>query len=227
MAEFLNSIQGGSVADVRLVLLSIILAFVLSHLVALAYSRSHTGLSYSRSFVHTLVLGGPVAATLMLAIGNNLVWGIGIVGTLAIVRFRTNLRDPRDMVFVFAALAAGIAAGVGAFVVGVIGTVALCLLTIYLHYIPFGARNRFDGLLRFTLEGADEERSRVEAALRKNCTRFVLTSLQQVSSRDRSEHSYQLRFRRDESRFELVGELERTPGLENLSLYLQEAQVDQ
>jgi hypothetical protein len=88
------------------VLVSILTAFLLSHLIATTYALSYRGLSYSRSFVHTLVLGGVVAAMLMLAIGNNLVWGIGIVGTLAIIRFRTNLRDPRDMVFIFAALAA-------------------------------------------------------------------------------------------------------------------------
>jgi hypothetical protein len=107
MADFVNSLQGKSVSDFRIVLLSILTALILSHLVAFAYCLSHTGLSYSRSFVQTLVMGGVIASMLMLAIGSNLVWGIRIVGTLAIVRFRTNLRDPRDMMFIFAALATG------------------------------------------------------------------------------------------------------------------------
>ncbi len=93
----------------------------------------------------------------MLAIGNNLVWGIGIVGTPAIVRFRTSLRDPRDMVFVFAALAAGIAAGVGAYVVGIAGTVVFCLVSFYLKHVAFGSRNHFDGLLRFTLSNGPDQ----------------------------------------------------------------------
>ncbi len=227
MADLLNSLQGSSVNDFRVVLVSILTAFVLAHLVAIAYSLSYRGLSYSRSFVHTLVMGGVVAAMLMLAIGNNLVWGIGIVGTLAIIRFRTNLRDPRDMAFIFAALAAGIAAGVRAYAVGVIGTAVFCLVSQYLKLVPFGARDNFDGLLRFTLPGDDGSRQAADGILRAHCSRCVLASLQQASQADESEHAYQVRFRRDESRFHIVRELERMPGLRNLSLLLQETHIDQ
>ena len=226
MTDFLNSLQGNSVTDFRVVLLSILTAFVLSHLVAMAYSWSYRGLSYSRSFVHTLVMGGVVAAMLMMAIGNNLVWGIGIVGTLAIIRFRTNLRDPRDMVFIFAALAAGIAAGVGAYAVGLIGTVIFCLVSLYLNYVAFGARNHFDGLLRFTLSSSDERRHGADGILRTHCSKCVLASLQQVAQGDEAEHTYQVRFRRADSRFNLVRDLQGVQGLTNLSILMQETQVD-
>lgn len=227
MIEFLNSLQGNSVHDFRVVLLSILTAFVLSHMVAVAYSRSYSGLSYSRSFVQTLVMGGVVASMLMLAIGNNLVWGIGIVGTLAIVRFRTSLRDPRDMVFMFAALAAGIAAGVGAYIVGIIGTVVFCLVSLYLKHVAFGSRNHFDGLLRFTLCSETEGGDGLDEILRAHCSKCVLTFIQQVSQGEGAEHAYQVRFRREDSRSSLVRELERVPGLRNLSLLLQESQLDQ
>jgi hypothetical protein len=121
MNDLLNALQGNSVTDIRTVFLSTLIAFLLAHLVAIVYSRCHRGISYSSTFVQSLVLGGVVTCMLMMAVGNNLVWGIGIVGTLAIIRFRTNLRDPRDMVFIFAALASGIAAGVGAYTVGFVG----------------------------------------------------------------------------------------------------------
>ncbi|MCW5981107.1 MAG: DUF4956 domain-containing protein [Bryobacteraceae bacterium] len=226
MTELLNSLEGSSVTDFRVALASILMAFALAHLVAAAYSWTHRGLSYSRSFVHTLVMGGVVAAMLMLAIGNNLVWGIGIVGTLAIIRFRTNLRDPRDMVFIFAALAAGIAAGVRAYAVGLIGTVIFCGVSVYLNSVPFGARNQFDGLLRFTLPGASDATQRIHRILQTHCSAFVLASLQQVALGDETEHAYQVRFRRDESRHELVRDLEEVRELTNLSLLMQETQVD-
>jgi hypothetical protein len=224
--DLLDSMVGTSVPDVRAALLSVLAGFVLSHLVAAVYAWTHRGLSYSRSFVHALILGGVVASMLMLAIGSNLVWGIGIVGTLAIIRFRTNLRDPRDMVFVFAALAAGIAAGVRAFAAGAIGTLVFCLAALYLNSVGFGARNSFDGLLRFTLpidvHGGDD----IHSLLKTHCSKSVLASLQQMPLGDLTEYAYQIRFRRDDSREGLVRDLERVPGLANLSLLLQESQVD-
>lgn len=226
MVELVNSLEGNSVTDFRVALLSILIGFALSHLVAAAYTWTHSGLSYSRSFVHAQVMGGVVAAMLMLAIGNNLVWGIGIVGTLAIIRFRTNLRDPRDIVFIFAALAAGIAAGVHAYVVGILGTVIFCLVALYLDSVAFGARNHFDGLLRFTVPGNGNGEEQTYGILHAHCASFVLVSLQQVAQGDETEHAYQVRFRRDESRDHLVRDLGRVRGLTNLSLLMQETQVD-
>ena len=84
------------------VLVSMLLAFAATVAIAVSYILTYRGLSYSRSYVQALVVGGIVAAMLMLAIGNSLARGIGIVGTLALIRFRTNLRDPLDMVFIFA-----------------------------------------------------------------------------------------------------------------------------
>jgi hypothetical protein len=226
MNDFLSAVQGSSVTDIRTVLISTLVAFFLAHLIAIIYSRCHRGISYSSGFVQSLILGGVVACMLMMAIGNNLVWGIGIVGTLAIIRFRTNLRDPRDMVFIFAALASGIAAGVGAYAVGFIGAVFFCLVALYLNFVPFGSRSNFDGLLRFTLSKLETGRGEADKVLHTYCSKCVLVSLQQVAQGEESEHAYQVRFRRMDYQFNLVRDLERVPGLTNLSLILQETQID-
>jgi hypothetical protein len=80
---------------------------------------THQGVSYSRSFVVSLVAAGLVSTVLMLAIGNNLARGIGIVGTLALIRFRMQLHDPMDMMYVFAAFAGGVAAALATSPLGV------------------------------------------------------------------------------------------------------------
>ena len=89
------------------VLLSFLCAFFLSSIIAIVYERTFQGLSWSRGLMQSMVLGSIITCLLMIAIGDNVARGIGIVGSLAIVRFRTNLRDPRDLVFLFAALGAG------------------------------------------------------------------------------------------------------------------------
>jgi hypothetical protein len=213
--------------DLRATVLSILVAFASSHALAMTYLWSIRGLSYSQPFVQTLVMASVGAAMMMLVISNNLVWGIGMVGALALVRFRTNLRDPRDMIFVFVSLVVGIASGIRAYSVAVAGTALFCLIAMYLSRVTFGLRSYFDALLRFTLSGANQgSREVTHSCLNTHCSRFVLAMVQQIAEGDATEHVYQVRFRREKSRLELMGALERVPGLTNLSLMLEETRVE-
>lgn len=225
--NFLPSITAMSSLDLRAALVSILVAFTSAHALAFVYVWSHRGLSYAQSFVQTLVMGSVAAAMMMLVIGNNIVWGIGMVGALALVRFRMNLRDSRDLIFVFASLIIGIASGTRAYAVAVVGTAMFCLVALYLSRITFGMRSYFDALLRFTLYGADDTvSSETQTRLKTHCSRFVLTMMQQVAQGGATEHVYQVRFRRDSSRQDLVRDLEKISGLTNLSLMLEETRVE-
>ena len=97
-----------------------------------------------------MALASIVTCMLMLAIGNSIAAGIGIAGGLSIIRFRTTMRDPRDMVFVFTALAAGIASGLQAYAAAIAGTAIFLVAALALDFTAFGARRHFDGLVRFS-----------------------------------------------------------------------------
>lgn len=215
-----------AISDLRIAATVLVAAFAMSHLLALVYIWTHRGLSYSQSFVQTLVMAGVVTAMMMLTIGNNLVWGIGMVGAMALVRFRTNLRDPRDMVFVFAALVSGIAAGTRAYGLGAVGSVAFSLVAFYLAYVPFGARKSFDGLLRYTApwEGAGNESA--TALLQRHCRQFVLTTVREVRQGEASEHVYHVRFRKDESRALLAKDLASIAGLSGVAILMEDTRVE-
>ena len=146
------------------------------------------------------------------------------MGALALVRFRTNLRDPRDMMFVFIALVIGIACGTLSFWLAAVGTAAFSLVAVYLGRMAFGFRNYFDALVRFTVTTGDSRGA--QAPLETHCSRFALTMVQQVAQGELTEHVYQVRFRKPESRQDLVRDLERVEGLSNLSLMFEEARVD-
>lgn len=226
----MNLLEGNlSTATVewRAAVVVMLVAFVCSHLLAFVYVWSHRGLSYSQSFVQSLILASVASSMMMLVIGNNIVWGIGMVGALALVRFRTNLRDTRDMIFIFLSLVIGLASGTKAFSVAIAGTVLFCALALYVARISFGSRNYFDALLRFTLRTPQGQASEAPSAfLREHCSKASLTMVQQVAQGEALEHVYQVRFRREESRSGLVRDLERVPGLTNLSLLLEESRVD-
>ena len=90
-----------------------------------------------------------VSSMLIMAIGNNLARGMGILGTLAVIRFRTQIRDPRDMVFLFASLAVGIACGANVFTVAIVGSLSLAAAILLLHWSPAASRRDYEGMLRF------------------------------------------------------------------------------
>lgn len=133
-------------------LLSLLLAFVLGQLIAWVYRRTHSGLSYSRSFTESMVLITMVVTLVMFVIGNNIVTAFGLIGALAIIRFRNVLKDTRDTVFVFFALVLGMALGSLRYGPAILGTLLLLAATVYLNWIRFGTNGLFDGHLSFRLE---------------------------------------------------------------------------
>ncbi len=207
-------------------LLCMLLAFVLGRVLAATYEHTYEGLSYSRSFVQALVLGSLVASILMLAIGDNLARGLGILGTMALVRFRTNVRDARDMIFVFAALALGVASGVQAYGVALTGTIVFCAACYAVDWTPFGRRQRFDGMLRFWLPREGPGGDEIRAALSPHCRSFVLVALRDLAQGDTLEYAYQIKLRNPDAQDHLVRSLGGLNGIGGLSLMLQDAHTE-
>ena len=206
--------------------LALLMAFVLGMSVAWIYVKTHQGLSFSRSFVQALVFGSILGAMLMLAIGNNVARGIGIVGTLAIIRFRSTMKDPRDMMFVFAALAVGIATGVRAFAVSLAGTAVFALAALLLRVTSFGTRQLFDGQVRLQLPAEPEADEALKEVMRRHCGNWVLVALRDVEQGRVLEHSYHVRLIDADRQVEFVRELEELPDARGVALFLQQATMD-
>ena len=139
------------------VLLHIAVAAVLGIFIYLSYWFSHKGTIYSRKFNVTLVILTVLTATVMTAVGNNVVLSLGMVGALSIVRFRTALKDSRDTAYVFWAVIVGICCGVGDYKVAAIGSVAAFLLSMLL------GRIKNDNRMLLIIRGARTTEKKVEA----------------------------------------------------------------
>ena len=121
----------------------ILLSFVLSTVLAFVYQKTFRGLSYSRNFVQSVILISIIAAMVIQSVGDSLARGIGIMAAMAIIRFRTNFKDPRDTLFLFAGLANGISCGAYAFGVAVVGTIGFSLAALLLYISPLGPRGSY------------------------------------------------------------------------------------
>ena len=204
-------------------LLAILVSYLFAQVIAFAYMLTHQGVSYSRSFVVSLVAAGLVSTVLMLAIGNNLARGIGIVGTLALIRFRMQMHDPLDLIYVFAAFAGGVAAGTGNFATGGIGTAAFLLVVGTLQVTGFGSRQRHDGVLRVQLPPDEESESALLASLRNHCRHFAAISVREVAQGREAERVYQITLRSTGKEALLVRDVAAIKGAHGVSIAMREA----
>lgn len=209
------------------VVYAFLLSFVLGTAIAVLYIKTFQGLSYSRNFLHCLVLCPILTAIAMQAIGDNVARGIGMIGTISLLRFRTNIKDPRDMFFVFAALAVGLSCGVHAYGIGVLGTVCFGVAVVVLAKTPFTQGPQFDALLRFNLPAAGDSQNKVEKILGNLCRNFSLISLREMGQGDVLDYSYHVKLRKERSSEELVRQLKQeVEGIKAVNMMMQEAVVE-
>jgi hypothetical protein len=180
-------------------------AFVFGQVLAWTYDFTYEGLSYSRGFGHTVVLVCLSAAILVLAMQHSLLAGLGLFGVLSMIRFRTDLKTPRDLVFIMGAACVGVASGVGAIAVATVGTAMFSAVALYLQLGPFGSRVRYDGVLRFRVPTALDVSGELERALGVHCLRQALLSVGE--SDGTREHVYQVKFFRKRDREALLAVL--------------------
>jgi hypothetical protein len=212
----------GTPFDPKAVLLSLLLAFVLGQVIAWVYYITHSGLSYSRSYVQALILVTVVVSIVMAVIGNNIITAFGLMGALALIRFRNVLKDTRDMVFIFFCLVIGMACGSQRYMTAIMGTMVLSLIAIYLFLTDFGAHEPHNGFLRFNLSGPIGPENPVPGILRRFCGNFTLISVQDSGFGGPAEYAYQIMIKNIDKNGEFVAEMEKVDGIENISLTMQE-----
>ena len=202
-------------------LTALLAAFVMGQVLAWSYEFTFQGLSYSRSFSHTLVLVCEAAAILVLAMQHSLLAGLGLFGVLSMIRFRTDLKTPRDLVFVMGAACVGVACGVGAIVTATLGTLMFSAITLYLQAGPFGSRVRYDGVLHFRVPTDGGSGSEIERVLDRHCLRQALLSV--VETNGSREHVYQIKLFRRQHRDALLMALRDELEAQDTRLLLQQA----
>ena len=124
-SSFLENISSVSILDM---VLALVLAFGLGIFIFLIYKKTYTGVMYSSSFGVTLIALTMITTTVILAVTSNVVLSLGMVGALSIVRFRTAIKEPLDIAFLFWAIAAGIVLAAGMIPLAVIGSVIIGLI---------------------------------------------------------------------------------------------------
>ena len=131
------------------ILINMGLAFVLGMFISHIYKITHKGLSYSQSFMLTIVFVTLIVSMVIMVIGNNVARAFALVGALSIIRFRTVIKDTKDTAYIFLGLAAGMAAGTSSYFLAITGSGIIALVALGLHFTNYGSFYKSEFILRF------------------------------------------------------------------------------
>lgn len=126
-SSFLENITSFSALDMAI---AMGLAFVVGLFIFFVYKKTYTGVMYSAGFGISLIAMSLITTLVILAVTSNIILSLGMVGALSIVRFRTAIKEPLDIVFMFWSIAAGIVLGAGLLPLAIFGSVFIGVILV-------------------------------------------------------------------------------------------------
>jgi hypothetical protein len=224
MNDWINILfQGdlGAVGGAETVAFIVLFSFVLGHFIGWVYMWTHRGLSYSQTFVASLVVIPVIVAIMMVLMSGSIIVAFGLLAVFAVVRFRNVLKDTRDTTFILWAIVQGLAVGTMRLGTAVLGAVCIAAIFMYLRMTLFGSRHRYDVVLSLHWTGFPVELSALKPIIRRHCVRAHLAG-QRSSEGEGLDLSYHLLMRDPGRSRELLKDLESTEGVTSASLYHRE-----
>lgn len=178
-------VDGASAYTLETIAFNMAVTLVLGLFIFFVYKKTFTGVLYSLSFNVSIVVIAMTTAMVIMLIGSNLAISLGMVGALSIVRFRSAIKEPRDLAFLFWAITAGLSAGTGAFLIAGVGSVFIAAF-IFL----FGKAVYSDCCYLLVLKGGQIQQQAAEDALKGFGVKYKLRM--QNSSFDYMELTYEV-----------------------------------
>ncbi len=201
-----TSIPAITNSDITSVMLNLTIAVILGFLLSLLYKRIQPVSKVKKTFLHTLVLLPLVAAAVTLIIGNNLVRAFGLIGAIAVIRFRTVIKNTTDMVYIFMAITLGMAFGSGLFAVGSVALGIFGLSEAVLRRRRYGIKSNDSSKYEIILKADNAEEARKEFQ-GKMTNLFHSVKLKDISASSPVTITYKVRLSKNVSEEKIMSTL--------------------
>lgn len=207
------------------VIINLVLAFILGLTISYVYKTTHKGLSYSQSFMLTLVFVTIIVAMVMMVIGNSLARAFALAGALSIIRFRTVVKDTKDTAYVFLCLAGGMAAGTGSYFLGVAGVLFMSSIAYILSLTNYGSLYKSEFILRMrVLAGeSDPEYSKILSEFSQSAD---LLHVEPSGDSSSSKLTFDVVMKKDRDPAELSHQISTLPGVSEVLIVASKNDVD-
>ena len=206
-SSFLENITSISILDIAI---SLVLAFGLGVFIFFIYKKTFSGVMYSSSFALTLIALTMITTVVILAVSSNVVLSLGMVGALSIVRFRTAIKEPSDIAFLFWAIAVGIVLAAGMIPLAIIGSVIIGIIILI-----FANKKTSDNPYIIVISCADHDSElRAKEFINQQVSRAVIKS--KSAQKGAIELNYEIRLKDDDTDF--INTLAEMPGINSAVL---------
>lgn len=204
----------------------LLLSFVFSFIIAVVYVLTFRGFSYSRPFVQSIVLSSLVTTMAMISIEGSMARGLGMMGALTMIRFRSSVKDPKDMIFIFASIAIGIACSVQKFDLALLGTIIFCGIAIIINNVSLGKNTYYDGLIRIQSDNDKDILNQINNVLASQSTRFSLVSLREIAQGKKYDYSFQVKLKSQVNQAGLLGSIKNINNIDNVTFLIQQTNLE-
>ncbi len=203
-SSFLSNVNSFSTLDV---LLALGLSFVLGLFIFAIYKKTYQGVMYSDAFGVSLIAMSMITSLVILAVTSNVVLSLGMVGALSIVRFRTAIKEPMDIAFLFWSIGVGIVLGAGLLPLAVIGSVIIGIVI-----VVFSTRKIGDTpyILVVNCDKEDEAAEIIKAEAKKSILKSKSVSKTGI------QLTYEIRIKNDDTSF--INKISEIDGVTNAVL---------
>ncbi len=207
------------------VLTQLFVSFGIGFWISWLYRKTYKGFGYSATFVNMLIVITMITAMVIMVIGSNLARAFGLVGAMSIIRFRTALKDTKDITFVFFALASGLAIGSGNYGIGIIGSLLIGIAIWILMQFRYGIVAYKELMLRFWVLPTSEKETPIYLPIfKKFLTSYTLLNVQPARLGEFLELCFFVRLKDPDQSQLFVRELSSLKGVDRVSLVVGEEQ---
>jgi uncharacterized membrane protein YhiD involved in acid resistance len=193
-----------SVADIAI---AMALSFVLSAMIGWVYRATHRNVSYSQSYVQTLVILGMLISLIMLVVGSNIARAFALVGALSVVRFRNAIKETRDVGFIFLVMGVGMAVGTRFYLLAVVAAVAISLIIMLMSRFNWFALNVRRQVVKVQVPADEDYTPVVQDVLIRHTDEFELVSMESIRGGALTELMYTVKIKKGSEPSDLIGGL--------------------
>lgn len=192
-SSFLDNTASFSIVDS---MIGLVVAFALGMFIYVIYKKTFAGVMYSHNFNISLIIMSMITALVIMGISTNIVISLGMVGALSIVRFRTPIKDPMDLVYLFWAIGSGILCGAGLIPLAIIGAILIGIVMLF-----FGNRLTIENPYLLIVKYTDSSiESRLNEVLSKQSKKHTIKS-KSIMPDNNLEVTYEIRLKENDTEF--------------------------
>ena len=208
------------------IITNLILSFFYGLLISYVYKKTHKGMSYSQSFMITNIFLSVIVCMVIMTIGNSISRAFALVGALSIIRFRTVIKDTKDIVYIFWSLGAGLVCGTGNYFLAFASAVIITIVAYILHKTNYGSIYKSEFILQFRYNKTEEQESSYLKSLTNFCATHTLLNSEPSSDNKSLKLTYDIVLKEEKDVNNFILQVSKCAGVSEASIVASQNDVD-